>query len=457
MTVPWQVAEAVLNTPQTVSNRKQLVSPSRTSKKTLELETYNLFAQKPAARAASNEGNSTSGGGLKSPAAEAAAQLGAPRGRKSSLSNITAPPPVPAAGAGPQGLNPAARRGSFGNAAEFFKFRRRSKSRLELARDVAGNFVNNDFVFPNYGTSGTMPGIDERRDEAQDTLSVLAQADETISDASSSSSDDGESSSQDYDDDELVRITGGYEDPSELSGNFVSFYHSTGGGRGGRELSGLSALSIPPPPPPPMTDEDDDASTTSSKGLPMMSPNGVRLRKVAELARRGSLSNEDKTRAKDEIIQSSLGIGASNAARIFSSKMSERSMSIGDRPPVSPSMFAPSAAPPRNTPKASMTKSLTPGAGIVRSSSSTGLAALVPSKQVQVSPTNSSGSRKTLGNDSADGSNNGTAAVGTLEERLAAAAQRVADCVGKGDMVGFQHAMSELDWLRNEANSLMRG
>jgi hypothetical protein len=40
----------------------------------------------------------------------------------------------------------------------------------------------------------------------------------------------------------------------------------------------------------------------------------------------------------------------------------------------------------------------------------------------------------------------------SLEERLATAAQKVADHASKGDMVGFQKAMEELDQLRNETN-----
>lgn len=436
MTVPWQVAEAVLNTPQTGAGRKQLQSPSK--KNTGEPETANLFAN-PKASSRMN-------------AAEAAAQLsamnlqpgrvrGGPGGAAVSASTGSGVAPPLA----PQPLTAGARRGSFGNAAEFFKFRRRSKSRLELARDLSGNFVSEGEVvpgFPNYGTSGAMPGIDEvRADLPPDTFSVLANAD-TLSDASSSSSSDNGSSSQGYDDDELVQITGGYDDPNEIAGNFVSFYHATGAGRS-RDSAGLASLSIPPPPPPPLTDDEDASSTTSSaKGLPVMSPNGVRLRKVAELARRGSLSSEDKTRAKDEIIQHSLGIGASNAARIFSAKMTAApappvpgASSSSAPPPPGFAMMAASSA--RTTPKATAVKSLTPGAGIVRG----------PSAGV---------ARKALAGTSASDAG-GEQVAASLEERLASAAQQVADCVSKGDMAGFQRAMDELDWLRNEASSLMRG
>lgn len=434
MTVPWQVAEAVLNTPQTGTNRKQLQSPS---KKSNEPETSNMFANPK--------------GSSRVNAAEAAAQLsamslqpGRQRGgvgtsANSSVGGGIAPSSVP------QPLAAGARRGSFGNAAEFFKFRRRSKSRLELARDLSGNFVSEGEVipgFPNYGTSGggAMPGIDEVRTDLPDNFSVLANAD-TVSDASSSSSSDNGSSSQGYDDDEIVQISGGYDDPNEIAGNFVSFYHATGAGRSRDNLSGLSNLSIPPPPPPPLTDDEDASSTTSSsKGLPIMSPNGFRLRKVAELARRGSLSTEDKTRVKDEIIQNSLGIGASNAARILSSKVADRPAGGSSLPP--PGFPVMSSTPPRDTPKATAVKSLAPGAGIVRGSSS--VSGNPPTSAAQNS------SRKVLnGGDSTE--------QAPLEERLASAAQRVADCVSKGDMAGFQKAMDELDWLRNEASSLMRG
>ncbi|TYZ63943.1 hypothetical protein PybrP1_002910 [[Pythium] brassicae (nom. inval.)] len=435
MTVPWQVAEAVLNTPQTGTGRKQLQSPSKKSGGGGgEPESANMFAN-PKTSSRVN-------------AAEAAAHLsamslqaGRPRsgtgGGSASAGGGLAPPPAP-----PQPLTAGARRGSFGNAAEFFKFRRRSKSRLELARDLSGNFVSEGEVvpgFPNYGTSGgAMPGIDEVRvDVPLDGFAGLAHAD-TVSDASSSSSSDNGSSSQGYDDDEVVQITGGYDDPTEIAGNFVSFYHATGAGRS--RDSGLASLSIPPPPPPPpLTDDEDASSTTSSAtGLPVMSPNGLRLRKVAELARRGSLSSEDKTRAKDEIIQHSLGIGASNAARIFSAKMAPgtaggAAAGSAAQPPPGFAMMASAAAPPRDTPKATAAKSLAPGAGIVRGGAVAGA------------------SRKGLGGGDAP------EPAASLEERLASAAQRVADCVSKGDMAGFQGAMDELDWLRNEASSLMRG
>ncbi|POM67524.1 LOW QUALITY PROTEIN: Hypothetical protein PHPALM_16462, partial [Phytophthora palmivora] len=343
MTVPWQVAEAVLNTPQTNTGRKKLLDSDA----------------------------ETSSGGLNSSAAEAAAQLTGLSLQSSARSrggSVAPPPPPPSSamlsssppsfsGMPQSGGANAARRGSFGNAAEFFKFRRRSKSRLELARDMS--FVDNGELggYTSYGTAGAMPGIAERQGEAKvkpRTVSTMIQL------QISSTSANDESSSQDYTDEDVVQVTGGYDDTAEISGSFVSFYNAAR-----QQQGGLSTLSIPPPPPPPpMADDDDDASTTSStkgNGLPMMSPNGARLRKVAELARRGSLSSEDKTRAKDEIIQSSLGIGASNAARLLATKKEDR----GDRvpatapPPGFPGM-------PRLTPKASTKKMLAPGSGIVR-------------------------------------------------------------------------------------------
>ncbi|GMG14976.1 unnamed protein product [Phytophthora fragariaefolia] len=422
MTVPWQVAEAVLNTPQTNTGRKKLLES--------DLE--------------------TSSSGLNSSAAEAAAQLTGLSLQSSarSLGNSGAQPPPPPSSSGTLSSSPsssggmplsggaAARRGSFGNAAEFFKFRRRSKSRLELARDMSFGDNGDMGGYPSYGTAGAMPGIAERRGDAEDGIH-----DDSASDASSSTSANDESSSQDYTDEDVVQVTGGYDDNTEISGSFVSFYNAAR-----QQQGGLSALSIPPPPPPPpMGDDDDDASTTSStkgNGLPMMSPNGARLRKVAELARRGSLSSEDKTRAKDEIIQSSLGIGANNAARLLATKKEDR----GDRvPATAPSVMAPPGFPgvPRTTPKASGKKMLAPGSGIVRSSTA--------------APSSTSAGASAAA--AALGANSQKADVGSnsLEERLAAAAQKVADCVGKGDMIGFQQAMDELDWLRNEANKLMHG
>ncbi|KAF4321680.1 hypothetical protein BBO99_00001128 [Phytophthora kernoviae] len=411
MTVPWQVAEAVLNTPQTTSGRKKLLD------------------------------SDTDTSGLNSSAAEAAAQLTGLSVQPSARSRATN----------------AARRGSFGNAAEFFKFRRRSKSRLELARDLS--FGDNGELggYPSYGTAGAMPGIAERHGDGEGIH------DESASDASSSTSGNDGSSSQDYTDEDVVQVTGGYDDTAEISGSFVSFYNAAR-----QQQGGLSSLSIPPPPPPPpMTDDEDDASTTSStkgNGLPMMSPNGARLRKVAEMARRGSMSTEDKTRAKDEIIQNSLGIGASNAARLLSTKMEDR----GDRVPatapmvmapmvMAPMVMAPPgfSVPPRTTPKASK-KMLASGTGIVRSSSatpsSTSAGAAAAAAALGASTVSSASSSGILHKaEAAAPSSN------TLEERLAAAAQRVADCVGKGDMAGFQQAMDELDWLRNEASKIMRG
>ncbi|GMF11357.1 unnamed protein product [Phytophthora lilii] len=436
MTVPWQVAEAVLNTPQTNTGRKKLL----------------------------DTGAENSSSGLNSSAAEAAAQLTGlslqPSTRSRGTSGAQSPSPPssgmlsssPSSSSGmPQsgGAASAARRGSFGNAAEFFKFRRRSKSRLELARDLS--FGDNGELggYPSYGTAGAMPGIAERHGDAEDGFH-----DDSASDASSSSSANDESSSQDYTDEDVVQVTGGYDDTTEISGSFVSFYNAAR-----QQQGGLSALSIPPPPPPPpMTDEDDDASTTSSSkgnGLPMMSPNGARLRKVAELARRGSLSSEDKTRAKDEIIQSSLGIGASNAARLLATKKEDR----GDRvPATAPSVTAPPGFPgvPRTTPKASGKKMLAPGSGIVRSSTAERLVASSTSAGAAAAAAALGASTVSSGSSAASQAAEG-GANNTLEERLAAAAQRVADCVGKGDMTGFQQAMDELDWLRNEASKLMRG
>ncbi|KAL4164676.1 hypothetical protein KRP22_003417 [Phytophthora ramorum] len=427
MTVPWQVAESVLNTPQTNTGRKKLLDSDA----------------------------DTNSVGLNTSAAEAAAQLtglslqSSTRSRgnsgaqpPASSSSVTLSSSPSSSGSIPQsGGASAARRGSFGNAAEFFKFRRRSKSRLELARDLS--FGDNGELggYPSYGTAGAMPGIAERHGDAEDGIH-----EDSASDASSSTSANDESSSQDYTDEDVVQVTGGYDDTAEISGSFVSFYNASR-----QQQGGLSALSIPPPPPPPpMTDDEDDASTTSStkgNGLPMMSPNGARLRKVAELARRGSLSSEDKTRAKDEIIQSSLGIGANNAARLLATKKEDR----GDRvPATAPSIIAPpgfpgmgSSVPPRTTPKASGKKMLAPGSGIVRSSTA---APSSTSSGASAAPGASPASQKTA-----------VAGNSSLEERLAAAAQRVADCVGKGDMAGFQQAMDELDWLRNEASKLMRG
>ncbi|TMW56734.1 hypothetical protein Poli38472_006744 [Pythium oligandrum] len=442
MTVPWQVAEAVLNTPQTTTTtgRKTLTSP--TGANDISPEVSNMFAM-----SSNGMGRGMDSASLKSPAAQAAAELSA-----MSLSRQSRGPTASGASttvASPLGTSPAAngaRRGSFGNAAEFFKFRRRSKSRLELARDISNSYASSEGsgnAFPNYGaTGGVMPGIDESRVDFLDNFSVVAHAD-----TNSTTSNDESVLSPGFDDEDVVRVDDVYED-SEGGGSFVSFYNATGAGRHNREgPSGLSSLSIPPPPPPPLTDDDDEGSTTSSsKGLPMMSPNGVRLRKVAEMARRGSLSNEDKTRVKDEIIQSSLGIGASNAARILTAKPgSSPSVGIpGDRPPVSPPAAGTpppgfsrlSSTPPRNTPK-STGKSLGPG-GIVRTTGK------------MLSPNSAAApSRKTI---------DGGETSGTLEERLAAAAQRVADCVSKGDMIGFQQAMDELDRLRNEANgTLLRG
>lgn len=420
MTVPWQVAEAVLNTPQTVTTRKKLASPTSSSNTASEPESV----------------NTKSDGMLKSPAAEAAMQLGVLTSQIARNRNGSGAPPL--SGGAPNSLN-GARRGSFGNAAEFFKFRRRSKSRLELARDFNLPGGDGDMSFPNYGTAGIMPGIDETVGDVQDVRSVTGTRGDTVSDASSSTSDnddDDGSSSQDYTDEDVVQVTGGYDDMAEISNNFVQFYHASGASnRGQRDHhGGLSALSIPPPPPPPMADSDDE-STTSSKGLPMMSPNGLRLRKVAEMARRGSLSNEDKTRAKDEIIQSSLGIGANNAARIFSSKMGERP-GVPTSSVVPPPGFSPTL--PRDNTKSGARKSLLPGNGIASGRVPVTAATPLVSKTVVEAP-------------AADNNNS------SLEERLAAAAQKVATCVSTGDMVNFQKAMDELDWLRNEASKMMQG
>ncbi|CAH0475387.1 unnamed protein product [Peronospora belbahrii] len=430
MTVPWQVAEAVLMTPQTNAGRKKL-----------DLDSENNL------------------GGLNLSAAEAAAQLTRLSLQPTARSGMQPPPPPLSSSATlssspssltgiPQlGGTSAVRRGSFGNAAEFFKFRRRSKSRLELARDLSHSDNGEIGGCSSSGTAGAMPGIAERLGDADDAI-------HEDSDSNTSISAKDESSSQDYTDEDLVQVTGGYEDTAEIPGSFVSFYHSTR-----QQQGGLTVLSIPPPPPPPpMTDDNDEASTTSStkgNGLPMMSPNGARLRKVAELARHGSLSSEDKTRAKDEIIQSSLGVGANSAARLLAAKKEDR----GDRVPATAlSVTIPPGFPgmPRSTPKACAKKILARGSGIVRSNavdrvglSGTSAGAAAAAAALGASTVLSSQSATSQQGEAVDSS--------FLEERLSAAAQKVADCVGKSDMTGFQQAMDELDWLRNEASKIMRG
>jgi len=163
------------------------------------------------------------------------------------------------------------------------------------------------------------------------------------------------------------------------------------------------------------------------------------------------LSSEDKTRAKDEIIQSSLGIGANNAARLLATKKEDR----GDRvPATAPLVKAPPGfMAPRTTPKASGKKMLVPGSGIVRTSTAERLTPSGTSAGAAAAAAALGASTVSSGSSTASQ----TAGSSSLEERLAAAAQRVADCVGKGDMAGFQQAMDELDWLRNEASKLMRG
>ncbi|CAH0516775.1 unnamed protein product [Peronospora belbahrii] len=399
MTVPWQVAEAVLMTPQTNAGRKKL-----------DLDSENNL------------------GGLNLSAAEAAAQLTRLSLQPTARSGMQPPPPPLSSSATlssspssltgiPQlGGTSAVRRGSFGNAAEFFKFRRRSKSRLELARDLSHSDNGEIGGCSSSGTAGAMPGIAERLGDADDAI-------HEDSDSNTSISAKDESSSQDYTDEDLVQC-----------------YQS------------------PPPPPPPMTDDNDEASTTSStkgNGLPMMSPNGARLRKVAELARQGSLSSEDKTRAKDEIIQSSLGVGANSAARLLAAKKEDR----GDRVPATAlSVTIPPGFPgmPRSTPKACAKKILARGSGIVRSNavdrvglSGTSAGAAAAAAALGASTVLSSQSATSQQGEAVDSS--------FLEERLSAAAQKVADCVGKSDMTGFQQAMDELDWLRNEASKIMRG
>ncbi|RHY27151.1 hypothetical protein DYB32_007012 [Aphanomyces invadans] len=322
MTVPWQVAESVLHTPQQPTGRKQIVSVPETP--------FHQFAQAyPQTRGGLPNGapspprmplhRGTSG--TSAAAAAAAAELNAtPLVRQSSKdpSSAVAQPQV-------------TRRGSFGNAAQMYRFRRRSKSRLDVARDLALLELN--------GEDGRYLSAEERDLMLQQQGGEDGYGPERFS-ASDLASDD-----------------------------FVPYFNHRGGPK----------LSIPPPPPP----MDDDCDSDEA-GLPMMSPNGAKLRKVAQLARSGSLSSEDKTRVKDEIIQNSLGGG-------------------WQKPKKSPSR------PP----------------GIVR------------------------GHPRAMSTDS-------SANPVSLEDRLALAAQRVAECVAKADMVEFQKAMDVLDKLRHEANQLMQ-
>ncbi|OQR81690.1 hypothetical protein THRCLA_11506 [Thraustotheca clavata] len=303
MTVPWQVAESVLHTPQQPTTRKQM-EPTNLSQ---------FSSQKPQQsppRMPLHRSTSTA-------AAAAAAEL-----NMTSLVRQKSNDQPPA---GPPSLG---RRGSFGNAAQMFKFRRRSKSRLDVARDIALMEMNEQ---------ERMNSIEENKlRSGSDDLGSL---------------------------DDVQPYT-----PEMVDNDFMPMYN---------QRSGVPRLNIPPPPPP-LDDSSDDEYPTSPSGLPMMSPNGAKLRKVAQLARSGTLSNEDKTRAKDEIIQNSLGLGALHL--------------LDDE-------LKPSKSPVR--------------VGIARTKVS-------------------------------------------LEDRLAQAAQRVADCVAKGDMVEFNKAMTELDKLRHEANQMMQ-
>ncbi|CCI49359.1 unnamed protein product [Albugo candida] len=268
MTVPWQVAEAVLNTPQMTSNRKTLLSPNLTSN------------SKRMQQVSLTRGNSSN---LKSPAAEAATQLGSFSThlvRQRSIPTDSTNTPINTAMFSP---SHSIKRASFGNAAEFFKFRRRSKSRLELAREISESKAVHG---AHYVKNGSMPGIDEQM-----------VSDHRFNAFVSSNTE------QSVDDRVLANVN--------TSSDFIPFYHAVVSSKTSRALEIPSEHSIPPPPP---EEEDSDGDVDGvcgldSKGLPMMSPNGVRLRKVAEMARRGSLSNADKNRFKEEIIQSSLGIG----------------------------------------------------------------------------------------------------------------------------------------------------
>nr|CCA25588.1 conserved hypothetical protein [Albugo laibachii Nc14] len=348
MTVPWQVAEAVLNTPQMTVNRKTLLSPNHPSN------------SKRMQQVSLTRGNSS---GLKSPAAEAATQLGSFPGhlvRQRSIPSDSAIPPNPAMFSPTHSI----KRASFGNAAEFFKYRRRSKSRLELARDIS----DGKGVTGHHLKNVSMPGIDEQMvtDHRFDTFVE---------------SDTGMQAH-------------GVEDrllaSMNISSDFIPFYQAVVSTKTSTRASDISSEpSIPPPPPEEedSTDGDEGVSGRDSKGLPMMSPNGVRLRKVAELARQGSLSSADKNRFKDKIIQSSLGIGLTSRQE---------------------------------------------------------------SKPTRPSPSSSSGKSFDFDGISADRTEALGADV-PLEDRLRVAAQLVADCVRQGKMTEFHSAMKQLDALRTEA------
>ncbi|ETW08226.1 hypothetical protein H310_00868 [Aphanomyces invadans] len=346
MTVPWQVAESVLHTPQQPTGRKQIVSVPETP--------FHQFAQAyPQTKGGLPNGapspprmplhRGTSG--TSAAAAAAAAELNAtPLVRQSSKdpSSAVAQPQV-------------TRRGSFGNAAQMYRFRRRSKSRLDVARDLALLELN--------GEDGRYLSAEER------DLMLQQQGGE-----------DGYGPE---------RFSASDLEDLKASDDFVPYFNHRGGPK----------LSIPPPPPP----MDDDCDSDEA-GLPMMSPNGAKLRKVAQLARSGSLSSEDKTRVKDEIIQNSLGM------------MSLLPDDLTSAPPG----FAPQGG-GWQKPK----KSPSRPPGIVR------------------------GHPRAMSTDS-------SANPVSLEDRLALAAQRVAECVAKADMVEFQKAMDVLDKLRHEANQLMQ-
>ena len=264
------------------------------------------------------------------------------------------------------------RRSSFGNAAQFFRHRRRSKM--------------GDALFEG---SDTLPGIDEWQS------SMLTGAEEKKGFPPNSWPSSSNSA---------VGSIGAFgnetsTDSEEWASHlFSSMFGSTLG-----------------------YDEDTQDVVIDS---PMNSPSAEKLRKVAVLSRRGSLNTHDKTRAKDDIIQASLGADLAMISKIklqMASRLHRARCNLETKSGKLYCCFRDKYI-FINYVASSRTSSRTSSPVKSRSSSS-------------------SPARKSTKND--------------LEVRLAQAAKDVASCVSKGDMEGFGRAMVKLDHLKVEANTLM--
>lgn len=264
MTVPWQVAESVFTAPfhgptSSTNNSTSTASSSpHNLKKSSSSTLLNRICSEHPVESSSKTSSFSGSSSESTPSSAVVPPSGCPA---TTVNNASARDRI-------------IRRGSFGNAAQFFRHRRRSKQ-------------SGSMLFNTLELSNLTPRPSPRpSDTASDTGSVT-------SSHGSKSSHTSESLGP----------------PLHPRSNISSRRMTPRGSF--RTLASPMVLSSASP-----------SSSTYQQQLPVMSPNAEKLRQVATLTRHGSYSAQDKRRAKNDIISQCLGTSAgSNVALIGKLKL----------------------------------------------------------------------------------------------------------------------------------------